>query len=543
MIYRIKTRRSRNNFEDLPLFQDIYQVNDGSKFYINGNVGPKCPGHIFTFHKDVEEEAVEMAEGLQVYLEYLYNTEVIYEYFSNDAWEEVEGWIWEEEKGSFVKPHDQKLENIINSHPMAKLFDMELVLNDEKKKNKKVVEREQEHDRATKELLRKINGQDTEVDTKDNTIDEGSVDTEHTRNTSVTKNKYKNEESNKQNEKDIPKQADKTIEAEEEPRTKIEEKKYLENLWDYNKGKDENIRMIKSFVIHKLNKEFQSQESQEFKNLLETAMANIKEVAANKYIRFNDEGQEDNKITQSDDEEETVATETDKNIIDRNGRKNSIKQPEINNIKTENQTRYETIDMSDSEEETVATNKEYNRIQNYHIRNIRMRREPTRNEEDSRSDNSTIQTVDSNSYQLRDSKKDEDGKIEKKEDQDIHGSAEETSDSDIEVTKIVSKKSTKAEKVYNVEEDMTHDEFLYKTFEFCRRNKDFNNWKLEDKLCYRASVMNSPTAHKIINEEDKKPDEVERDYDELAEEYFNMYPEKLKDVDMVASRQKTGKTP
>ena len=42
---------------------------------------------------------------------------------------------------------------------------------------------------------------------------------------------------------------------------------------------------------------------------------------------------------------------------------------------------------------------------------------------------------------------------------------------------------------------------------------------------------------------DLKPDEEERDYDELAIEYFAKYPEKLNETNKAASCYKAGKSP
>ena len=550
MIYRLKSHRSGEDMKKIPLFQDVYQVNDGSKFYINGSLGPKGPGHIFTFHKDAEEEACEMAEGLQVYLEYLYNEEAIYDYFSIESWELVEGWMWDSDEKRFIKPHDKKLENIINNHPMAKLFDMDLVIRNEKEKSKKNQEREQEHDKVTKDLLKKINNQSTENHSGDGRDDEITVITEHTCNTSVTKNKkVREKESRESNLKD-----DKKKEIGKQPLAeKTEDKKYLEKFWDKGKSADENEKVIKSVVAHKIKKNMQNQSEVNYTESIRRANTAIDEVIAKKE-KERCKNDQNNTLGESEsDDEETIATDKYYGKDSEIDTKVKIEKDTEKGKEVNNEDEVSTNGMVNDEESTVATLKddrkettksEYRKAKKRNNKNY-----PDQEEESIRhwDDDSTIQTIDSNSYQLmgnNEKTKGRDDRDDGIDDDTLEGKAEYIEDDESEEIEIIETrpgKKKKPEKKYNVEWDMTHEEFIYYNFDYCKRkDKEVKYWSLENKLCYRASVMNSPSAHGIINENELKNDDEQKDYDELAEEYFKKFPKKLKDTTKVASNQKTG---
>lgn len=548
MIDRILTKRSGDQLANLPLFQDVHQVNDGSKFYLNGSLGPKCPGHIFTFHKDAEEEAVEMAEGLNVYLEFLYGAEAFYNFFTSETWEGTMDWQWDEKEHLFIKPHDKKLEMIINNHPMAKLFDMELVLNDEKKKEKMVKDRECEHDRATKELLQRINGQNNNKESTGRNEDEASVVTEHTCNTSVTKNN-KAEEKQKMNEKEKVKNSEKgKIE-----KMKTESKEYYEKIWDHSKSSEENKLVMNKIAEHKINKQVQDRTKQMYSESIEKATSAINEVATQKMTQCDNANIFIVDEYQSEGEDETIATGKYVTKIQEVGMITSTsitgkpKEEEVLDI-IEKRGEYE------SEEETVETIQRtdrgfYEREKYEMRRDVRDKVEANTSEGDS-DDNSTIMTKDSDRYQLMD-----DYNYEVESDKQIRGkdehpdSKKETTLSDDDSEEVSFVKCIKGRKnkksVWKEDEStLTHEQFLYAQKKFYRKKTvPPEDWDKTEYLCYRAVVLNSPKACKIINDNEALSISEQEEYENLSEEYFKRFPRKLKETKMVASNHNTGNRP
>ena len=89
---------------------------------------------------------------------------------------------------------------------------------------------------------------------------------------------------------------------------------------------------------------------------------------------------------------------------------------------------------------------------------------------------------------------------------------------------------------------LTQEQFLKGFSSIYGQEPHEAEWDKEQCLCYRASVMDSPRANKIINE---NADEIcsTLDCNNVAKEYFDKYPEKLTEVRKVASDLNIGEGP
>ena len=155
MITRIPST-STHGVEGFSLYQTIDATTDGSTSFFKNRRGPKGPGFILSFMQRLENEATLMARGLPVYLAKIYGFRAVRNKFTVATWEDLTGWEWDIDTNTFVTPDTKMVEDLVMHDPMANLLNLE-----EADMNTTTAE-EDRNQEAEKELLLKFN--DTDAD-------------------------------------------------------------------------------------------------------------------------------------------------------------------------------------------------------------------------------------------------------------------------------------------------------------------------------------------------------------------------------------------
>lgn len=128
------TNRDGSKFTSfIPLFQGFdYTVKSGKEFYKNNGKtrkGPGGKGFIFSYYECNEKEALQMIQGIGVYLAKIYGRRTIQPYFSINYWDQVFGWRWNSVKNTFVTPEAKHMEEIVEEDNNMMIVNMERVAN------------------------------------------------------------------------------------------------------------------------------------------------------------------------------------------------------------------------------------------------------------------------------------------------------------------------------------------------------------------------------------------------------------------------------
>ncbi len=155
MITRIPST-STHGAQGFSLYQTIDATTDGSTSFFKNRRGPKGPGFILSFMQRLENEATLMNRGLPVYLAKIYGFKAVRNKFTVATWEDLSGWEWDNDNNTFVTPDTKMVEDLVMHDPMANLLNLE-----EAEMGITTTE-EDRHQEAEKELLLKFN--DTDAD-------------------------------------------------------------------------------------------------------------------------------------------------------------------------------------------------------------------------------------------------------------------------------------------------------------------------------------------------------------------------------------------
>ena len=237
MILLIKVHKTGET-KGMSLFQSIDFTPNASRLYFNGRQGPGCAGHVFSFYKLVEQEAIQMIRGLGIYLLRIYGSLGIRECFSNSYWKGLKGWKWSKTYECFDRPESRQLHSNVCHDPnqIAGLLEKKRL---EKKKieelkKKKAEEKDKEESNNAEERMKKQLGEDGKNKGKDEEEIEKEMEKEVTDDEEL--NEEIEEEIDKESEKDESEEKDSsTIEDTSKEEEKERKKRDLRN-----QGKEEN---------------------------------------------------------------------------------------------------------------------------------------------------------------------------------------------------------------------------------------------------------------------------------------------------------------
>ena len=147
MILSIRTHNAGPT-KGMFMFQAIDFTKNASRLYLNGVQGPRCSGYVITFYELIQGEAIQMIQGLGVYLLRQYGSQGIKECFLKDYWDGLKGWKWSKTLECFDRPESWQLHSNIAHDPndMVRLMVRLRIEKEKLKKMRKTLAEEEEED-------------------------------------------------------------------------------------------------------------------------------------------------------------------------------------------------------------------------------------------------------------------------------------------------------------------------------------------------------------------------------------------------------------